>query len=144
MADGDPRLSEIVPGQLYLGRVQDAFQFPGVVVCVLEQRGDWPPTVVHVPILSHEDDGTVRADPHQLDQVAELARAAFEHDEPVAIVCGEGIERSGLGAAYVLHKLRHLSLPDAYLLVRERRPIVQERLDWARGSLWDTPTYRWW
>lgn len=129
--------TEILPF-LYLGDLQDAVSWRGFCVNVLETRSpSLPPSVVHVSIF---DPVESRAIFGRLEQVADLIDPALKRRERVLVSCGQGIERSPLAVVWYLFRKKGMSVSAAYALVREKRPIVQERLEWLHGPGFP----RWW
>jgi protein-tyrosine phosphatase len=116
------RESEIVPG-LFVGDLQDAQKFDGVIISVLPDVPEAePPRAIHMPFLA--------------DGVASLERTAALIDEQLAlgnrvlVHCEEGCERAPLVIAWFLKTRRGNTLDEAYALLKSRRPMVEDRRRW--------------
>ncbi len=121
--------SPIAPG-LYVGGWADAAEFTGTRFCVLDDLPEGlPPAEVHVPIYDPARDRPIV---ENLDRLARLVADARERGEPVLIFCGHGIRRGPLAGAWVLHRLEHLSLNDAYRRVEAARPQAERVERWIR------------
>ena len=111
---------------------------------VLEEVSDLPPHILNVPILrpAHgaEEAGNRRAIFVQVEAVADLVELHLAREERVLVSCGHGIERSPLAVVWYLYRKRGMDVSSAYGLVRQKRPQVQERLDWMHGPGWPD----WW
>jgi Dual specificity phosphatase, catalytic domain len=114
--------SEILPN-LYVGDLQDAARFRGMIISVLPERFEAEPAhAILIPFL-----GNGRA---TLDTTAALIDAALARDLPVLVHCEEGCERAPLTVAWFLWRRRGMTLDQAYDLLQSRRPIVRDRRRW--------------
>jgi protein-tyrosine phosphatase len=116
------RESEII-ANLFVGDLQDAQRFDGVVISVLPDVPEGEPAhAIHMPFLGH---GIV-----SLDSTADLIEAALGRGERVLVHCEEGCERAPLVVAWFLRTRRAMTLDEAYALLKSRRPMVQDRRRW--------------
>lgn len=114
--------SEIIVG-LYVGDLQDAQRFDGVVISVLPDVPEVEPAhAIHMPFLARGRES--------MDETAELIDAALARGERVLVHCEEGCERAPLVVAWYLRARRGLTLDEAYALLKSRRPIVEDRRRW--------------
>ncbi len=114
--------SEIIEN-LFVGDLQDAARFAGMIISVLPERFDGePPHAVMLPFLRNG-----RA---TLDSTAALIDAALGLGLRVLVHCEEGCERAPLTVAWFLTRRRGMSLDDAYALLKRRRPIIEDRRRW--------------
>jgi protein-tyrosine phosphatase len=114
--------SEIIAG-LFVGDLQDAQRFRGVVISVLPDVPEIePPHAVHMPFLARGRDS--------MEETAELIDAALARGERVLVHCEEGCERAPLVVAWFLRARRGMTLDQAYALLKSRRPIVEDRRRW--------------
>lgn len=114
--------SEII-ANLYLGDLQDAAKFDGVIISVLRDipAGE-PRRAVQLPFLANG-----RA---TLDSTAALLDALLAREQRVLVHCEEGSERAPLVVVWFLMRRRAMTLDDAYALVKAHRPIVRDRRRW--------------
>ena len=113
--------SEIIP-QLYVGDLQDAQKFAGMIISALPDRLEAEPAhAVWLPFLKN---GWAT-----LDSMAALIDYALQLGLRVLVHCEEGCERAPLTVAWFLHRRRGMTLDEAYALMRRQRPIVE---DWRR------------
>ena len=111
--------SEIV-ANLYVGDLQDAVKFDGMIISVLADRPDCEPRrAIQLPFLLS---GRAR-----LDTIAAVIDAALRLNLRLLVHCEEGSERAPLVVAWYLVTRRSMSLDEAYTLLRARRPIVRDR-----------------
>jgi protein-tyrosine phosphatase len=114
--------SEIVAG-LFVGDLQDAQRFEGVVISVLPDFPDAePPHAIHLPFLARGSES--------MDETADVIEAALARGERVLVHCEEGCERAPLVVAWFLRARRGMTLDEAYALLKSRRPIVEDRRHW--------------
>jgi len=114
--------SEIIPG-LFLGDLQDAAQFDGIVISVLPDLPEGEPArAISMPFLANG-----RA---SLDSTAALIDAALKLDQRILVHCEEGCERAPLVVAWFLHRRRGMSVDDAYATIKQARPMVRDRRSW--------------
>jgi len=114
--------SEIIEN-LFVGDLQDAARFEGMIISVLPERFDGePPHAVMLPFLQNG-----RA---TLDSTAALIDAALALGMRVLVHCEEGCERAPLTVAWFLTRRRGMSLDDAYALLKRQRPIIEDRRRW--------------
>lgn len=114
--------SEIIP-RLFVGDLQDAAKFDGMIISVLaDVPASQPSRSIQLPFLANG-----RA---SLDSAAALIDAALALGLRVLVHCEEGSERAPLVVAWFLRTRRGMSLDDAYALLRRKRPIVRDRRKW--------------
>ena len=114
--------TEIV-ANLYVGDLQDAVKFDGMIVSVLGDVPDCePPRSIQLPFRAGS-----RA---RFDTIAAVIEAALARDLRVLVHCEEGSERAPLVVAWYLMTRRGMSLDEAYGLLCKRRPIVRDRRKW--------------
>ncbi len=122
MGEGQWGASEIVP-HLYVGDLQDAQKFSGMIISVLP---DWleaePAHAVWMPFLKN---GWAT-----LESTAALIDHALHLGLRVLVHCEEGCERAPLTVAWFLHRRRAMTLDEAYALMQRQRPIVEDRRRW--------------
>ena len=122
MREGQWGASEIIPG-LYVGDLQDAQKFDGMIISVLP---DWlegePAHAVWMPFLKN---GWAT-----LESTAALIDNALRLELPVLVHCEEGCERAPLTVAWFLYRRRGMSLDEAYSLMKRQRPIIEDRRRW--------------
>ena len=122
MHEGQWGASEIIP-HLYVGDLQDAQKFDGMIISVLP---DWleaePAHAVWMPFLKN---GWAT-----LESTAALIDHALRLDLPVLVHCEEGCERAPLTVAWFLHRRRGMTLDEAYSLMKRQRPIIEDRRHW--------------
>jgi hypothetical protein len=132
LADNSPKLaqeqtqgwreSEIIPN-LFLGDVQDAGRFDGMIISVLpEAMAAEAKRTIRLPFLANG-----RA---SLDTTSALIDAGLRLGMPVLVHCEEGCERAPLTVAWFLRTRRAMTLDEAYALIKRRRPIVKDRRSW--------------
>ncbi len=109
---------------LFVGDMVDARSgFEGLIMCMLEEKPiDEPPNATWIPFLANG-----RA---SLDTAAAIIDAALAGGRRVLVHCGAGSERAPLTVAWFLHTRRSMTLDEAYALLIEKRPIVQDRRFW--------------
>ena len=114
--------SEIIPG-LFVGDLQDAQKFDGTIVSVLPDVPDAEPLqALHMPFLA---EGVVR-----LDKTAAVIDEELARGHRVLVHCEEGCERAPLVVAWFLKTRRGMTLDQAYVLLKSRRPIIEDRRRW--------------
>ena len=114
--------SEIIPN-LFVGDLQDATRFDGMIISVLHDIPSVEPKrAIRIPFLANG-----RA---TLDTTAALIDAALARGMRVLVHCEEGSERAPLTVAWFLIRRREMAIEEAYALLRERRPIVRDRRKW--------------
>ena len=114
--------SEIIPN-LFVGDLQDAQRFDGVIINVLPDLLDGEPAqAIHVPFLA---EGLA-----SMERSAELIDDALARGARVLVHCEEGCERAPLVVAWFLKSRRAMSLDEAYALLKSRRPIIEDRRRW--------------
>jgi hypothetical protein len=114
--------SEIV-ANLYVGDLQDAVKFDGMIISVLGDRPECEPCgAVQLPFLLS---GRAR-----LDTIAAVIDAALALNLRLLVHCEEGSERAPLVVAWYLATRRGMTLDEAYDLLKARRPIVRDRRQW--------------
>lgn len=114
--------SEIV-ANLYVGDLQDAVKFDGMIISVLADVPECEPRrSIQMPFLANG-----RA---TLDSTAALIDAALALKQRVLVHCEEGSERAPAVVAWYLITRRGMDLDEAYELLRARRPLVRDRRRW--------------
>ena len=114
--------SEIIDN-LFVGDLQDAQRFDGVIINVLpDQPEGEPATAIHMPILARGIDS--------MNDTAALIDEHLRKGWRVLVHCEEGCERAPLVVAWFLKTRRAMSFDEAYALLKERRPIVEDRRRW--------------
>jgi protein-tyrosine phosphatase len=126
-------MSEIIDN-LFIGDQQDAAQAPLTmwIVNVLEghapeQRG----MLMWLPILPPGGPPAERA---MLDAAITHIDRLLGMGHKVLVHCGAGVERSPLTVAWYLREKSGMDWDQAYALLREKRPVVQDRREWAPFS----------
>jgi hypothetical protein len=114
--------SEIITN-LFLGDLQDAGRFDGMIISVLpDAMAAAPQRTIRLPFLANG-----RA---TLDTTSALINAGLRLGMPVLVHCEEGCERAPLAVAWFLKTRRGMTLDEAYALIKRRRPIVKDRRAW--------------
>ncbi len=114
--------TEIIP-LLYLGDLQDAVNFDGIIINLLNDVPACEPhRSLHLPFLANG-----RA---SLDTVAAVVDAALARGQRVLVHCEEGSERAPLVIAWFLMKRRSMTIDQAYELIKAKRPITRDRRKW--------------
>ncbi len=114
--------NEII-ANLFVGDLQDAAHFDGIIISVLpELLESEPRRAILMPFMANG-----RA---TLDSTAAVIDAALERHQRVLVHCEEGCERAPLVVAWFLKTRRGMTLDEAYALMKSRRPIVQDRRRW--------------
>ena len=114
--------SEII-ANLYVGDLQDARKFDGIIISVLADvpTGE-PARSIQMPFLANG-----RA---SLDSTAAVIDAALALNQRILVHCEEGSERAPLVVAWFLNRRRGMSIDDAYKLLITKRPIIRDRRRW--------------
>lgn len=116
------RESEIIPN-LFLGDLQDARRFNGMIISVLaDLMPDEPKRTIHLPFLVNG-----RA---TLDSTSALIDAGLRLGMRVLVHCEEGCERAPVVIAWFLRARRGMTLDEAYALIKIHRPIIKDRRAW--------------
>ncbi len=116
------RESEIV-ANLFVGDLQDARNFEGLVISVLpDLMPEEPAGAIHMPILAN---GIV-----SMESTAALIDQALGRGTRVLVHCEEGCERAPLVVAWYLRARRGMTMDEAYALLKSRRPMVKDRRRW--------------
>lgn len=114
--------SEIIPN-LFIGDLQDASRFDGLVISVLHDvPAAEPERAIRMPFLANG-----RA---TMDSTAALIEAALNLNQRVLVHCEEGSERAPLVVAWFLTRRRGMTLDEAYALMMGKRPVVRDRRKW--------------
>jgi hypothetical protein len=114
--------SEIITN-LFLGDLQDATRFDGMIISVLpDALPTEPARTIRLPFLANG-----RA---TLDTTSALIDAGLGLGMRVLVHCEEGCERAPLAVAWFLKTRRGMTLDEAYALIKSRRPIVKDRRAW--------------
>ncbi|MGH7001733.1 MAG: dual specificity protein phosphatase family protein [Stellaceae bacterium] len=119
--------SEII-ANLFVGDLQDATKFDGIIISVLaDVPACEPRRSIQLPFLING-----RA---TLDSTAALIEAGLALGQRILVHCEEGSERAPLVVAWFLHTRRAMSLEAAYKLMTSKRPIVRDRRKWLESYL---------
>ncbi|MBI2405090.1 dual specificity protein phosphatase family protein [Candidatus Gottesmanbacteria bacterium] len=125
-----------IADNLYLGEFIDAIPFAqhyphGLVVNVAGEANlkGYPVSAIVLPIAVSGIRGRTIVFEQQLHDIGTLIHR-HRVKGPVLVHCWAGVERSPLTIVYYLHKFEGIPWWDAYDLVMERRPIVQDRTHW--------------
>ena len=114
--------SEII-ANLYVGDLQDARKFDGIIISVLaDVPAGEPARSIQMPFLANG-----RA---SLDSTAALIDAALALNQRVLVHCEEGSERAPLVIVWFLNRRCGMSIDDAYKLLIAKRPIIRDRRKW--------------
>jgi protein-tyrosine phosphatase len=114
--------SEVIQN-LFVGDLQDAQRFDGMIINVLPDILDGePPHAIHMPFLA---DGLA-----SLERSADLIDDGLARGMRVLVHCEEGCQRAPLVIAWFLKTRRAMSLDEAYALLKRARPIVEDRRRW--------------
>lgn len=150
-------LSEILPN-LYIGTIHDAIHTMdvehrsrwGLVIWVAEAdefdtQEVWDllnvnRLVLHAPfmIYTKEIDSDTgyqhcRANTEILGTIANIIELAITSGPvPILVHCAAGVERSPLAVIYYLVAKHRYSLEEAFRFVKQRRPIIEDRLNWLQ------------
>ena len=114
--------SEIIPN-LFVGDLQDAQKFDGMIINVLPEiiEGE-PEHAIHMPFLANGLES--------LEATAALIDEGLRCGKRVLVHCEEGCERAPLVVAWFLKTRRAMSLEEAYVLLKAKRPIIEDRRRW--------------
>jgi protein-tyrosine phosphatase len=114
--------TEVVEG-LFVGDLQDAQRFEGVIVNVLPDIMEAEPAhAIHVPFMARGIASMIEA--------ADVIADALSRGARVLVHCEEGCERAPLVVAWFLVTRRAMTMDSAYALLQSRRPFVQDRRRW--------------
>jgi hypothetical protein len=120
--DGKWGASEITEN-LFVGDLQDAQKFGGMIISVLPDRLEAEPAhAVWMPFLKN---GLAT-----LESTAALIDYGLRLGMHVLVHCEEGCERAPLTVAWFLHRRRAMTLSEAYVLLKRQRPMVEDRRHW--------------
>ncbi len=116
------RESEIIVN-LFVGDLQDAQRFDGTIINVLPDVPDVEPVhAIHMPFLQNGIE--------TMDHTAALIDDALARGMRVLVHCEEGCERAPLVVAWFLKTRRGMTLDEAYVLLKLKRPMVEDRRRW--------------
>ena len=125
--------------RLYLGDIDDAANFNGLVICVLEYDADFGEDrirkdAIRIPVLNPE---TAEFDVGALESVYKLVQRKLKRSNAkILIHCWAGQERSPMTMAWVLFRQnKFLSLKDAYESVKKQRKDVLDSWNWLPAWL---------
>lgn len=141
---------------LYLGSHEDLIPYVldhyhiNVVICVLEDPHclktmqedgrEW----IHIPVLKWADENDPiwdsedcgeHANPATLDVISGIIEEAILLKRNVLVHCGAGLERSPLTVAWYLRNKLHISLDEAYKIIKSKRQVFNR-------VMWLPPKYR--
>lgn len=133
--------------KLWVGDTNDAFDFNGRIICVLENLPDNEPSnVLWIPILKHhwninrDEEGNYKnkdfiteASSIQLHLVADKIDEYLNNGEGVLIHCAAGQERSPLAVAWWVAR-QGGSVEEAYEYVKSFRKETIEHLEWLNTT----------
>lgn len=128
-------LSEILPN-LYLSDVKAAAEFDGERICVHENYPPYKGCFHHIPILTHRpnskyDRTGAIASITSLNFAACMIDIQLGTGKKLLIHCWGGVERSPLTLAWWLVKNKKFeTLDEAYVFLKEKRPVVSDRQFW--------------
>ena len=114
--------SEIIPN-LYVGDLQDAARFRGMIISVLPER-------FRGRTAACDSDPVPRQWPRDARYDRRANRCRSRAQLPVLVHCEEGCERAPLTVAWFLTRRRGMTLDQAYDLLQSRRPIIRDRRRW--------------
>ncbi len=116
-------MTEII-ANLFVGDLADARRgFDGIIINLLGDIPEGEPArALWMPFLANG-----RA---TLDSTAAIIDRALELGERVMVHCEEGCERAPLIFAWLLATRRGFSLDEAYRLLKDKRPLVEDRRRW--------------
>lgn len=133
------RANEIIPG-LWLGDKEDAKivhhdKYGWTIINMHEELPNHTPFQHWFPLGKQgwdpDDMDAYGVDFKQLIDACTLIHDQLNNDRPVLVHCYSGVERSPLTVAYYLLLAGHTnSLHEAYLIIMEKRNIVQDRTSW--------------
>lgn len=114
--------SEVI-ANLFVGDLQDAQRFDGIIINVLPDLIDGEPAhAVHMPFLANGVES--------MERTAALIDDELARGQRVLVHCEEGCERAPLVVAWFLKTRRAMTLDQAYSLLKSKRPIVEDRRRW--------------
>jgi protein-tyrosine phosphatase len=114
--------SEIIEN-LFVGDLQDAQRFDGTIINVLSDIPEGEPEqAIHMPILARGIDS--------MNETAALIEEHLQIGKRVLVHCEEGCERAPLVVAWFLVTCRAMTLDAAYVLLKSRRAMVEDRRRW--------------
>jgi hypothetical protein len=122
---------------LYLSDMQAAKSFDGFRMCVHESGPEYDGQCHFIPILetrpnSSLDRSGAVASIKMLNEAADLIHQHVSNQEKLLVHCQGGVERSPLTIAwYLVNKAKRFStLDQAYVFLKQKRPVVSPRLFW--------------
>lgn len=134
--DARSTTSHIV-GTLYLSDMAAAADFKGYRVCVHEDGARYDGQSHYLPILTTKPNSKLDrsggvASVEALDEAAEIIHQYVTKQVNILVHCVGGIERSPLTIAwYLVTKAKQFdTLQEAYDFLKQKRPVVSERLFW--------------
>jgi hypothetical protein len=120
-------LAEVIPG-LWVGGAKGVAAARAQGLTVLGVRhvrhvGDdeWIPILIG----NHKEN---------LDAAAKIIERVLSEGKGVFVHCLVGIERAPLTVVWFLHTKRGMTLDAAYALLKEKRPVVEDRRQWIDGE----------
>jgi len=126
---------------IWVGDLEDAKQFDGNILCVLEKMPeDEPKNAVLIPILrsptSEEaligNDATAMIP--NLDVIAHIIQNHVISKDKLLVHCMMGMERSPLALTYYMHDKLGMGLMDAFDYVKSKRPQSLNRIQWLNTT----------
>lgn len=121
---------------LYLSGMFAAGKFDGARLCVHECVPTYKGQFHHIPILSKRPNSTIDRNGalvsiEALGRAADLIEQYVTRGERLLVHCHGGVERSPLTLAwYLVRSLQFKTFIQAYEFIKEKRPVVSERLFW--------------
>ena len=128
-----------------MGDAEDAKNFDGTIICTMQEIPEdepmdayWLPVIrsdvpLNVKELIADQGAEITALRHQLEIIADIIKVSTKYGD-VLVHCLAGIERSPLAMVFYLHEYQGMSWGEAYDFVKEKRPQVQNRLQWLNLS----------
>ena len=125
---------------IFVGTLEDAVYTASahpdwIILCVLEQRpAAEPACAIHVPLLEISPEGPV-VNQVRLEIACDIIDNAYTNGYNILVHCQMGVERSPLTVAYWLATRYHISLDNAYRILKLQRPVVEDRRSWLPENL---------
>lgn len=127
-------MHEVVPG-LWVGNQASAIDsFPGVIISVVSTEehleSSEPTRSFHIPLLDEDETGNLYPTTREiLDEIADTIETSLVRSKCL-VHCAMGVERSPLAVTWYLFRKRGMDFDEAYDLVKQKRPIAQDRRAW--------------
>lgn len=133
--DARGTVSEIIPN-LYLSDMDAASRFDGDRLCVHEHGPTYTGQHHLIAILTRRpnsllDRSGAVASIEQVDRAADLIQSYVEQNKRLLVHCFGGVERSPLTIAWYFVKTKKFeTLDQAYVFLKQKRPVVSDRQFW--------------